>query len=187
MTRISHRLSISILDHRLKGKIVAVPNPTWSGVITTPVGPVRVTTTEKGLAEVHFNVPDEVTEEPVMMPRDVINQLTEYFSRVREVFTLRVDLDATTDFTRRVLEATAGIPYGETRTYGEIAREIGMPGATQAVGNALGANPVPIVIPCHRIVRSDGSMGWFTGGPHIKRSLLDLEGVHFPHQTTLPF
>lgn len=165
---------------------MAVPNPNRSGVINTPVGPVRVATTDKGLAEVRFNVFDEDSAQPAMTG-DVIDQLAEYFSRAREVFSLRVDLDATTDFTRRVLEATAGIPYGETRTYGEIARAIGMPGATQAVGNALGANPVPIVIPCHRVVRSDGSMGWFTGGPHIKRALLDLEGVHFPHQTTLPF
>ncbi len=85
-----------------------------------------------------------------------------------------------------MLEATATIPYGETVSYGEIARMIDMPGATQAVGNALGANPVPIVIPCHRVIRSDGSMGWFTGGPGIKRALLRLEGVAFPEQTTLP-
>jgi methylated-DNA-[protein]-cysteine S-methyltransferase len=105
---------------------------------------------------------------------EIVDELVAYFSGSLRKFTIPVDLSQTSDFTRKVLKATATIPYGETVSYGEIARMIGMPGATQAVGNALGANPVPIVIPCHRVIRSDGSMGWFTGGPHIKRALLRL-------------
>jgi methylated-DNA-[protein]-cysteine S-methyltransferase len=138
------------------------------------------------LSRLHFGI-DEKTHPGTPMTGEVADQLAAYFAGTLREFTVPVDLAAASDFTRRVLEATARIPYGATRTYGDIAAAIGMPGATQAVGNALGANPVPIVVPCHRVVRADGSMGWFTGGAHIKRALLDLEGVHFPEQTTLPF
>ena len=155
-------------------------------IIDTPVGHIRITTTSSGLAELHF-LGSGASAPSAPMTGAIADQLAAYFAGTLREFTLPVDLAAASDFTRRVLEATARIPYGETRTYGEIAAAIGMPGATQAVGNALGANPVPIVVPCHRVVRADGSMGWFTGGAHIKRALLDLEGVHFPEQTTLPF
>jgi methylated-DNA-[protein]-cysteine S-methyltransferase len=156
------------------------------GTIDTPVGRVRITMTSCGLAELHFlGLGKSTPSAPVT--GEVAEQIASYFAGVRREFTLPVDLAAASDFTRRVLEATARIPYGETRTYGQIAAAIGMPGATQAVGNALGVNPVPIVVPCHRVVRTDGSMGWFTGGAHIKRALLGLEGVHFPEQISLPF
>ena len=155
--------------------------------INTPVGPIRITTTSTGLAELLFLNSDTVSSEEISTQDGIVEQLRAYFSRSLTEFTLPLDLTSASDFTKRVLEATSHIPYGETRTYGEIASQIAMPGATQAVGNALGANPIPIVIPCHRVVRADGSMGWFTGGSHIKRILLELEGVHFPEQTTLPF
>lgn len=155
--------------------------------INTPVGPVQFTMTSSGLSELLFLDGNNSTPEDISTPDEVLEQLRAYFAGSLRSFTLPVDLASTSDFTRRVLDATSRIPYGETRTYGEIASEIGTPGATQAVGNALGANPIPIVIPCHRVVRADGSMGWFTGGPHIKRALLHLEGVHFPEQQTLPF
>lgn len=157
---------------------------TTSGVIDSAVGPIRVTVTDDNLTGIHF-----CTDQPSsgdFVAREITEQLEEYFAGSRREFTLSVDLSATSNFTRRVLEATAEIPYGETRTYSDIASAIGQSGANQAVGNALGSNPVPIVIPCHRVIRADGSMGWFTGGPDIKRALLAIEDVHFPEQRLLP-
>jgi methylated-DNA-[protein]-cysteine S-methyltransferase len=158
---------------------------TTTGILDSPVGPLLISMSDHGLQGLHFAKGEQ---RPLDIPftGEITDQLSGYFSgKIRE-FTVPVDLSGVTDFTRKVLEATADIPYGETVSYGEIAATIGMPGATQAVGNALGANPVPIVIPCHRVIRSDGSMGWFTGGPHIKRALLRLEGVDFPEQVALP-
>jgi O-6-methylguanine DNA methyltransferase len=87
------------------------------------------------------------------------------------------DLGSVTTFTRRVLEATCEIRRGETRSYQWLARRIGMPEAARAVGNALGSNPLPLVIPCHRIVRGDGSIGGYAFGSRMKQALLETEGV----------
>lgn len=87
------------------------------------------------------------------------------------------DLGAVSTFTRRVLTETCGIARGETRTYQWLARQIGMPDATRAVGNALGSNPLPLVIPCHRIVRGDGSVGGYAFGTRMKTALLESEGA----------
>lgn len=87
------------------------------------------------------------------------------------------DLDQVSPFTRRVLEAAAEIERGQTRSYQWLARQIGMPRATRAVGNALGSNPVPLAIPCHRIVRGDGSLGGYAFGTQMKRRLLEHEGA----------
>lgn len=152
--------------------------------IDSPVGPLRITASGSGIREIRFleDPLDDVAE----IAGPIVDELLAYFAGELREFSVETDLDAVSEFTRKVLLATAEIPYGETVSYGEIAKRIGMPGATQAVGNALGANPVPIVVPCHRVIRSDGSMGWFTGGPHIKRALLRIEGVDFPEQATLP-
>ena len=107
----------------------------------------------------------------------VIRQLREYFRGSRRSFDHPVDLEALTPFQRRVLRATARIPFGEVVSYGRIAAAIGKPRASRAVGNALGANPVPILIPCHRVVAGDGTLGGFTGGTAIKRRLLEAEGI----------
>jgi methylated-DNA-[protein]-cysteine S-methyltransferase len=109
----------------------------------------------------------------------VRDQLREYFAHQRKDFTLPVDLFGVTPFTRDVLRATIDVPFGEVRTYQGIASAIGRPSASRAVGNALGRNPVPVIVPCHRVIRSDGSMGWYTGGAHLKERLLEIEGVRF--------
>ena len=88
-----------------------------------------------------------------------------------------MDLHVLTPFQRDVLRATAWVPFGRVASYGAIAAAIGRPGASRAVGNALGSNPVPILIPCHRIIASDGTVGGFTGGTGLKRKLLGLEGI----------
>jgi O-6-methylguanine DNA methyltransferase len=105
-----------------------------------------------------------------------ITQLGEYFAGVRRAFDLPVDLRGTTAFDRRVLEEMARIPYGQTRTYLELARAIDSPRAARAVGHACGRNPLPLLLPCHRVVRSDGGLaGYGAGGPSVKAALLALE------------
>ena len=104
-------------------------------------------------------------------------QLNEYFSGDRQEFELDLAPDGTT-FQVEVLEALRGIPYGETCTYRDIAVAVGRPKAVRAVGNANGRNPLPIVIPCHRVIGSDGSLTGFGGGIEVKRYLLDLEQQH---------
>jgi len=104
-------------------------------------------------------------------------QLNEYFSGDRQEFELDLAPEGT-KFQVEVLEALRGIPYGETRTYRDIAVAVGRPKAVRAVGNANGRNPLPIVIPCHRVIGSDGSLTGFGGGIEAKRYLLDLEQQH---------
>ena len=118
--------------------------------------------------------PGETLVEDSTKNQDALNQLQEYFQGRRRVFTLPMELRGT-DFQRSVWEAVAGVPYGETRSYGDIARKLGKPKACRAVGGANGANPIPIVVPCHRIIGSDGSMTGFGGGIPIKEKLLALE------------
>jgi len=108
-------------------------------------------------------------------------QLAEYFHGERTIFQLPVDLHACSPFERDVLAATATIPYGEVRSYKWLAERVGRPSAARAIGNALHKNPVPVIIPCHRIVKSDGSLGGYAFGTAWKTRLLALE------QATVPF
>ncbi len=105
----------------------------------------------------------------------VARELDEYFSGTRRAFDLPIDWTLVPAFGRRVLKATAKIPYGDVSTYGQIAAQAGSPGGARATGNALGRNPVPIVVPCHRVLRSGGGLGGYTGGLDRKRTLLAIE------------
>jgi methylated-DNA-[protein]-cysteine S-methyltransferase len=107
--------------------------------------------------------------------REVRRQLAEYFAGERRVFDLPLDPRGT-DFERRVWQEVAAIPYGETRSYAQVARAAGRPAACRAVGRANGSNPIPLVIPCHRVIGSDGSLTGYGGGLPLKRFLLALEG-----------
>jgi methylated-DNA-[protein]-cysteine S-methyltransferase len=107
----------------------------------------------------------------------VRRELDEYFDGKRHEFTVVLDWSLTTGFTRRVLQATAAIPFGRLSTYKEVAANAGNERATRAAGNALGSNPIPIVVPCHRVLRSGGKLGGYTGGLDKKEHLLALEGV----------
>ncbi|MGH9323275.1 MAG: methylated-DNA--[protein]-cysteine S-methyltransferase [Vicinamibacteria bacterium] len=95
----------------------------------------------------------------------------------RRRFDVPIDLRWGTEFERKVLDAARRIPFGECRCYGDVAKTIGRPNAHRAVGNALGKNPVAIVIPCHRVVASGGGIGGYTGGLDIKRTLMEIEGI----------
>jgi O-6-methylguanine DNA methyltransferase len=103
-----------------------------------------------------------------------LDQIAEYLGGQRREFDLPLDVRGT-DFQRRMWAAVAAIPYGEMRTYADIARVIGKPQAVRAVGAANGANPLPLVVPCHRVIGSDGSLTGYGGGLDVKRKLLDLE------------
>jgi methylated-DNA-[protein]-cysteine S-methyltransferase len=167
--------------------------------LESPIGPLFVAASEEGVCEIDFA--EGETEDvfrrrlaargfdPRPLPEgcesgaewavlvDAAAQLREYFGRRRHDFDLPLDFTGVTPFTRDVLEATAGVPFGRLDTYRGIASRVGRPSATRAVGNALGRNPIPVVVPCHRIIRSDATLGGYTGGLQIKQHLLALEGV----------
>lgn len=105
-------------------------------------------------------------------------QLDEYFTGARQTFDLPLDLQAYAPFHLKVAEALRSIPFGETRTYAEIAALAGSPKAVRAVGTACARNHLPIVVPCHRVLRSDGSIGGYRGGEELKRALLEFERGH---------
>jgi len=147
-------------------------------ILDTPLGRVAVETSGPLVKEVHLGARRGNTDRP---RTSVARDLARYFSgEVVNFDDYEVDLTGYTDFQRRVYEATRAIPPGEVRTYGEIARAIGNPGASRAVGNALGRNPACIVIPCHRVVAANGGLGGFTSGLRWKRDLLHFEGSDTP-------
>lgn len=148
----------------------------------SPVGPLLLAGDGSSLKLIHFQSgpharsPDrEWTADPRPFAA-VIAQLEEYFAGVRRSFDLPLAPDGTT-FQRTVWQALTRIQYGETVSYGEIARQIGNPQASRAVGLANGANPLPIIVPCHRVIGANGSLTGFGGGLEIKRRLLALERV----------
>ncbi len=155
----------------------------------TPVGRLFVAATEAGLVRVAFDQTEAsfVTDLRRQLKRDVIQsadrmagvvaQLEAYFAGKRRAIDVPIDLSQVAPFQRSVLMAARGIPSGQVVSYGEIARRIGRPQASRAVGQALGRNPVPIVIPCHRVVPSGGGLGGYVGGLDVKRKLLKMEGA----------
>src|SRR5579883_474149 len=144
-------------------------------VIETPLGELTLVSTEKGLASIHFGrrVPQGADLDPESN-RIYIRQIEEYFQGRRTDFDFPLDLDGT-DFQVAVWRELLQIPYGQTRTYGDIARKLGKPGAARAVGMANHDNRIPIVVPCHRVVGHDGSLTGYAGGLQIKQQLLSIE------------
>jgi methylated-DNA-[protein]-cysteine S-methyltransferase len=110
-------------------------------------------------------------------PAEMLRELKEYAEGRRRAFELRLDWSSIKPFQRAVLKAASTIPFGETRSYGWIAHKIGKPLAARAVGQALGANPIPIILPCHRVIASNGKLGGYGGGLPMKVKLLKLEGA----------
>ena len=159
------------------------------GTVETPLGELTVAVTPRGLVRIAYperdldsvlgelasRVSPRVLELPARLD-DVRRQLDEYFSGRRRIFDLRIDWALEHGFTERVLRATAAIPSGELASYRDVATRAGSPAAVRAAGNALGANRIPIVVPCHRVVRTGGALGGYTGGIERKRFLLELEG-----------
>jgi methylated-DNA-[protein]-cysteine S-methyltransferase len=150
--------------------------------IETPVGPLLVAADEAGLRRIHFQSgqerlrPDPSWERDPAPFRTLARQLAEYFARGRRTFDLPL-APAGTPFQLATWRALSTIPYGETISYAELARRVGRPAASRAVGAANGKNPLPIVVPCHRVIGKDGSLTGFGGGLETKRALLELEGA----------
>lgn len=150
------------------------PAETASCVISSPIGPIRLAENESGLVAVEFT--DRApTDTPVgrTLP-EAARQLSEYFDGSRRTFELPLSMSGT-PFQLSVWNALAEIPYGQTLCYADIARRVGRPGGSRAVGQANGANRLCIVVPCHRVIASDGSLGGYSAGLERKRFLLALE------------
>ncbi|MGW2829105.1 methylated-DNA--[protein]-cysteine S-methyltransferase [Streptomyces sp. NPDC001286] len=166
----------------------------WA-VVGTGIGPLLLAATREGLVNVVFHATDAVRDkalerlrsrlggEPVEAPdspllAEAIRQVEAYFAGQRHDFDLPLDWSLISGFNRQVLrELASGVPYGAVVGYGDLAGRVGQPGAAQAVGVAMGSNPLPVVVPCHRVVERDGGIGGFGGGLETKRKLLALEGV----------
>jgi methylated-DNA-[protein]-cysteine S-methyltransferase len=156
--------------------------------VDSPLGPLLVAATPRGLVRLSYGTGEEVLDDLAgrLSPRileaparldEVRRELDEYFDGRRSEFALPIDWSLTRGFTGKVLKATAAIGFGKTSTYAEVAGQAGSPRAVRAAGNALGANPIPVVVPCHRVLRTGGELGGYTGGTERKEFLLRLEGV----------
>jgi methylated-DNA-[protein]-cysteine S-methyltransferase len=158
-------------------------------VVESPIGPLLVAATDRGILQIAFD-PDPAHHleriariagpRVLRAPRAIDatrRELGEYFEGTRREFDLALDLRGTTPFTERVLGELALVPYGRTSTYAELAARAGRPKAARAVGMVMNRNPVPIVLPCHRIVGSSGSLVGYGGGIEIKERLLRHEGA----------
>jgi methylated-DNA-[protein]-cysteine S-methyltransferase len=172
-----------------------VSNPLSSEAFDSPFGPILVVGSELGIVAVELNTAEpldtrrqahaEGLGQPVLATstgtiRKAVHQLTSYLEGGRKHFAFDIDLRGT-PFQRRVWEALALIPYGETRSYQQVAHYLGRPKSVRAVANACGQNPIPLVIPCHRVVASDGGLGGFSAGLSLKRRLLNLESGDTSH------
>jgi len=191
---------VSILDEdatleRLRDRLIAAAEPAGLldvayRTLATPVGTLLLAATPVGLVRVAFDVEDHDTVlarlADQLSPRilrsparldPVARQIDEYFAKRRTDFDVPVDLSLTDGFRRSVIEHLRDIDYGRRESYAQVAAAIGSPRAVRAVGSACAHNPLPVVIPCHRVVRSDGSTGQYVGGPLAKSVLLDLEAA----------
>ncbi|MFJ9672077.1 methylated-DNA--[protein]-cysteine S-methyltransferase [Streptomyces sp. NPDC101221] len=166
----------------------------WT-VVGTDIGPLLLAATRDGLVNIVFHATGAARDralgrlaarlgtEPVEAPgspllTEATGQVRAYFAGRLRDFDLPLDWSLISGFNRQVLrELASGVPYGSVVGYGDLAGRVGQPGAAQAVGLAMGANPLPVVVPCHRVVESDGGIGGFGGGVDTKRRLLALEGV----------
>jgi methylated-DNA-[protein]-cysteine S-methyltransferase len=158
-------------------------------VIESPIGPLLVAASERGLARIFFDAEPELHLERlarafgprVLRSAQTVDaahrQLDEYFDGSRSSFALDVDLRGAAPFARQVLDELARVPYGQTTTYGTLAAKVGAPRAARAVGMVMNRNPIPIVLPCHRVVGSTGNLTGYAGGLHVKERLLRLEGA----------
>ncbi len=156
----------------------------------SPVGRLLLAATPLGVVRISFDVEDhdaqldrlarEISPRVVEAPSrlDLVRrELDAYFARTLTAFTVPLDRALASGFRRTVQEHLSTIPYGTTESYADVARLLGNPGASRAVGSACATNPLPIVVPCHRVLRSDGTLGGYAGGLPAKLALLDLEGA----------
>lgn len=149
--------------------------------MSSPIGRLGVVTSSDGVVKVLFEADGIETErERILLAHGVppaARELAEYFSGQRREFTVPLDFRFVSGFRAEVLRELARVPFGETTTYGELARKVGNPKAVRAVGSACANNPLPLLVPCHRVLRADGTLGGYRGGLEAKCLLLELEGI----------
>ena len=149
----------------------------WVGMLASAKGLLGITLPQRSAQEAYQLLGNNINY-AIWSPhlfRDLIERLRVYFGGHRTTFPDKLDLSQATHFQREVWEITRRIPYGETRSYAWVAEQIGKPRAARAVGQALGKNPLPIIVPCHRVVASDGKLGGFGGGVEMKKHLISRE------------
>lgn len=157
---------------------------------SSPIGLLEIVCTDIGISEINFvqQQNHEATANPPATLRDCLVQIDEYFKGRRKRFDLALDLTGRTAFYREVWRLVQAIPYGRTRSYSTIAETLGRPQASRAVGQANGHNPIPIVIPCHRVIGKDGALTGYAYGLDIKEALLAIENPKkFVHQAAFDF
>ena len=149
----------------------------WVGILASAKGLLGITLPQRSAQEARPLLGDSVNRATCSLRLfdNLMERLRAYFSGHRTTFTDKLDLSPATHFQREVWEITRRIPYGETRSYAWVAEQIKKPRAARAVGQALSKNPLPVIVPCHRVVTSDGKLGGFSGGVEMKRYLLSLE------------
>jgi methylated-DNA-[protein]-cysteine S-methyltransferase len=149
----------------------------WVGILGSPAGLRRTTLPQPSEKAALIALGNDVKEASptTMLFSDLIKRFQAYFSGGIAAFPDRLDYNGFTPFQRAVWEATRRIPHGQTRSYGWVAQQLGKPGAARAVGQALGRNPFPIIVPCHRVLAGDGGLGGFSDGLEMKKLLLELE------------
>ena len=154
--------------------------PVFYDKYVSTLGPLYFIFSGKYLSGVSFSKPDNISFKKGAAPQSFITDLNFYFNGSDTGFNQKVKFLEGTEFEKDVWNALNEIPFGETRTYKWIAERIGRPGASRAVGQALSKNPIPIVVPCHRVIESDGSIGGFSSGVNTKIRLLEME--HYAKQ-----
>jgi methylated-DNA-[protein]-cysteine S-methyltransferase len=144
-------------------------------IFESPLGTLYLIFSRKSLAGVSFKKPFQIAFKKGLAPKSFLKELEDYFKGEDKGFSQKIKFLKGTDFEKKVWTCLKGIPYGETRTYKWLAEKIGNPLATRAIGQALSKNPIPIILPCHRVIESDGSIGGFSSGVNIKVRLLEKE------------
>lgn len=180
MERVQARLVRQAQAHNLLDVAYqVVDSPVGSLLLAaTPIGLVRIAYARENHDEVLATLADKVSPRVLRAPGrldEPARQLDDYFASRRHRFDLTLDLQLTQGFRRIVLEQLPHVPYGQTVSYAQLAGSVGNPRAVRAVGTACATNPLPLVIPCHRVVRTDGTLGNYIGGAETKRQLLELE------------
>jgi methylated-DNA-[protein]-cysteine S-methyltransferase len=182
LTRLHRRLEADAAGHDLLDIAYrTVETPVGELLLAaTPQGLVRIAYANEGLDTVLQSLATKISPRILLAPRRLdaaASQLDEYFARRRRSFQLPLDLRLSAGYRRSVLDHLRGIAYGTTESYATVAAATGHATAVRAVGSACATNPLPVVVPCHRVLRSDGSLGGYLGGLTVKRALLDLEAA----------
>lgn len=146
----------------------------YSLPVQTPLGLLILQGSDQGLVSAHFDRSGQEFSSPLL--EEAARQIQQWFARERTSFALPLDMRGT-KFQQAVWRQLQAIPWGQTRSYGEIAAFLGKPGAARAVGGACGANPLVLIIPCHRVLAGDGRLGGFSSGLERKQQLLSFEGI----------